>query len=401
MKRVLALLVFGAACFSLGWVSQFILQTDKETPAAAINTAHPATGSHSATGRSRDEARGPDRSNKAAAGPEKSPRQAFREALDAGDYEGAVMLIESTPAPHSARLRDELLSRLERTRAAGDMENFSALAHSHLDRFYDDVDVWLILARGQAGEGYIDESARSLQMASTYALTGPERSRVRAAVSGLAKQAEKLLPTDESRSRLLAFYQLLRDMDISLPGLQLRQAELHLLLADLDSARVLATPLAEDPEYSDEANRLLAAIALQDTSVLSPQDPRQAVALVRRGDHYLIPVTLNGRSPVTLMIDTGASISSLSLESFVRLPDVSAFTHRGSRQFSTANGITEGDIYRAETLSFGDITLRDVHIAVLPGIQGGDVDGLLGMNILQAFKFEIDQDEALLYLQPR
>ena len=39
--------------------------------------------------------------------------------------------------------------------------------------------------------------------------------------------------------------------------------------------------------------------------------------------------------------------------------------------------------------------------AVLDIAGGGEVDGLLGMNVLSRFRFEIDQDEALLRLQVR
>ena len=125
-----------------------------------------------------------------------------------------------------------------------------------------------------------------------------------------------------------------------------------------------------------------------------------AVPLTRRGDHYLLQAVLNDRHPVVLMIDTGASITSLSRASFARLGRT-GFAHQGTRLFNTANGLARGDIYAIDSLAMGDISLSAGEVAVLDYTPSGEVDGLLGMNVLRQFAFEIDQDNARLLLQPR
>jgi predicted aspartyl protease len=69
--------------------------------------------------------------------------------------------------------------------------------------------------------------------------------------------------------------------------------------------------------------------------------------------------------------------------------------------FNTANGITQGAIYQADQLSLGAYVLRDVKLAVLDFQQNQGIDGLLGMNVLQHFRFEIDQDRQVIRLQQR
>jgi predicted aspartyl protease len=101
------------------------------------------------------------------------------------------------------------------------------------------------------------------------------------------------------------------------------------------------------------------------------------------------------------MIDTGASITSLSQERFDVLSRDSHFEYLGWRLFNTAGGPARGTVYRASSLQLGAQALREVDIAVLDFQQGPGIDGLLGMNVLRHFHFEIDQDRDLLHLQQR
>ncbi len=301
----------------------------------------------------------------------------------------------------TAVLRSELVAYLETAYSSATPDRFMALVESHLDRYYDDIDVLLLLARFQAREGYVDESARAVQMAHTYALTAQQQSRVQSALEELVIRADALYAGQDNWVALLGFYQLLASIGLNQPVHELRRAELHLQLDDAATAIALVSPLVGDPTLGGEAQRLLTAIEANRVERPGATLPRQSVPLVRRGNHYLVEVQLNGRSAATLIIDTGASITSLSQTSFATLSGASTYTPLGSRLFNTANGVTPGEVYRANTLQLGQTLLNGVSVAVLPYEQQDGVDGLLGMNVLQAFSFEIDQDAALLYLQPR
>ena len=100
------------------------------------------------------------------------------------------------------------------------------------------------------------------------------------------------------------------------------------------------------------------------------------------------------------IIDTGASVTSLTRTSFASL-NSNYFEYQDSRLFNTANGMTQGEVYEAASITLGNTRIDGVDVAVLDFATTGGVDGLLGMNVLRNYRFEIDQEKALLYLQPR
>lgn len=97
-----------------------------------------------------------------------------------------------------------------------------------------------------------------------------------------------------------------------------------------------------------------------------------------RGGHFVTTAYLNGR-PVQVMVDTGASIVALSHEDaqragvYVRPSD---FTHR----VNTANGTARIAPVTLDSVSIGDITVRDVSAAVSE--PGRLQTSLLGMTFL-------------------
>jgi hypothetical protein len=49
----------------------------------------------------------------------------------------------------------------------------------------------------------------------------------------------------------------------------------------------------------------------------------------------------------------------------------------------------------------GEIKILDLEIAVLDFEPSDGLDGLLGMNVLRNYRFEIDQDKEILFMSPR
>jgi aspartyl protease family protein len=97
-----------------------------------------------------------------------------------------------------------------------------------------------------------------------------------------------------------------------------------------------------------------------------------------RGGHFVTTAHLNGRA-VEVLVDTGASMVALSYDDaeragvFVRASD---FTHR----VSTANGTAKIALVRLDSVSVGEITIRDVEAMVSePGLL---TTSLLGMTFL-------------------
>ena len=68
------------------------------------------------------------------------------------------------------------------------------------------------------------------------------------------------------------------------------------------------------------------------------------------------------------------------------------------RPFRTAGGVTMGTVYTVSEFSLGPYLLSNTQIAVLDFTMKPGVDGLLGMNVLGQFRFQIDQENARLLL---
>lgn len=110
--------------------------------------------------------------------------------------------------------------------------------------------------------------------------------------------------------------------------------------------------------------------------------------------HFRTSAEINGR-PVTVMIDTGATMVALSYEDaraagiYIRDSD---FTHK----VSTANGFARVAPVTIDRVSIGDITVRNVPGAVM---EAGKLDtSLLGMSFLARLQ-RVDMRAGTLVLQ--
>ena len=109
------------------------------------------------------------------------------------------------------------------------------------------------------------------------------------------------------------------------------------------------------------------------------------------GAHYEIDGAVDG-VPVRFLVDTGASITTISEEARARLPAPGPCV---PARFETAGGPVTGCILRASVLGLAGFELRDVDVAVLPRMGR---EALLGMNVLR--RFRIEQDGKTLRLVP-
>jgi len=68
------------------------------------------------------------------------------------------------------------------------------------------------------------------------------------------------------------------------------------------------------------------------------------------------------------------------------------------RVFRTASGVVMGTVYSVSEVRLGQYSLENTKIAVLDFDISRNFDGLLGMNILGQFRFQIDQENTKLLL---
>lgn len=109
-----------------------------------------------------------------------------------------------------------------------------------------------------------------------------------------------------------------------------------------------------------------------------------------RDGHFHITGAING-SPVSYLVDTGASLTSLSQATADRV----GVTDCKPASFRTASGTISGCVGRVAQLTIGNYQLENAAVAVMPNME---VE-LLGMNVLS--HFQISQTNGVMRLAKR
>jgi clan AA aspartic protease (TIGR02281 family) len=105
------------------------------------------------------------------------------------------------------------------------------------------------------------------------------------------------------------------------------------------------------------------------------------VDLTQRPDgHYYAVGYVNG-VPAVFMVDTGASLTTLSQEIAYK----SGIDSCATRTFNTANGPAQGCVAKVSKIQIGGFVLRDFEVAVMPNLP---TDALLGMNVMRMLRLE-------------
>lgn len=104
-----------------------------------------------------------------------------------------------------------------------------------------------------------------------------------------------------------------------------------------------------------------------------------AIELQRGSDgHFHWPGTLNGIA-VDFLVDTGATGTAIPQA----LADRAGLIAEGSMQSSTAGGVVQGTIARADLALQGGVRADRLRVAVLPRLESP----LLGMDVLSKMRF--------------
>ena len=115
-----------------------------------------------------------------------------------------------------------------------------------------------------------------------------------------------------------------------------------------------------------------------------------AIELRRGSDgHFHWPGTVKGIA-VDFLIDTGATSTAIPLA----LAERAGLVADGTLQSSTAGGVVQGTLARADVALQGGVRAERLRVAVLPRLESP----LLGMDVLSRMRFT--QDSGVLRLEP-
>ncbi|MBI5006310.1 MAG: TIGR02281 family clan AA aspartic protease [Nitrosomonadales bacterium] len=106
--------------------------------------------------------------------------------------------------------------------------------------------------------------------------------------------------------------------------------------------------------------------------------------------HFYLPGTIEN-VPVTFMVDTGASVTSISSD----IAQQAGIRNCKEVQFQTANGTATGCIALVPRMTLGNFTLQNITVAVMPNME----TNLLGANVLR--NFQVSQSDSTMLIGRR
>jgi clan AA aspartic protease (TIGR02281 family) len=115
------------------------------------------------------------------------------------------------------------------------------------------------------------------------------------------------------------------------------------------------------------------------------------------GGNFMVEVVFNNRVKAMLMVDTGASLVTIS-EKIARQLGHRTGSKAAEIPFSTAGGMVWMPMLALNTVRVGDAKVDLVEASV--NNKMGDMDGLLGMSFLGDYRVEMDTARSQMILKP-
>jgi predicted aspartyl protease len=115
----------------------------------------------------------------------------------------------------------------------------------------------------------------------------------------------------------------------------------------------------------------------------------------------IVPVHLNGQGPLQFALDTGSTLTCVDR----RVADRLRLPERQGMQGVTAGaaGLGQMRVVRIDSLRVGGVSMRELDACVVELRHarqvGVEIEGLIGLNFLRAYRVGIDFDRQILSLQ--
>ncbi len=334
----------------------------------------------------------------------KTTEQRFIALLKDASYDEAILLYQEYERVNKpkvlAGLKDIFLGHLKGLIGNNESSAFSQASDSFLSAYYNDIDVLLLLANFNQLNGSYIEAVNVYQLVKSYAYDDNDLQKISRGFAQFVQASDNYFSQNEDWISLSNLYAHIEFSGLLTAQYEYRHAVIYRNLGDKDAAIDQLEPIKNDSVVGSKARQLLAELLEKDNFPTNNNPWRNAskVALAQSGNQYLVGLGVGRRDNVTLLIDTGASLTTLSKSSFAALSSSVDVREIGSRLFQTANGVTKGTVYEFSELKIGPYVLKNTPVAVLDFSLSSNVDGLLGMNILGQFRFQIDQDNIQLLL---
>ena len=148
------------------------------------------------------------------------------------------------------------------------------------------------------------------------------------------------------------------------------------------------------------AKRIQGSVGTRSLPAPPPAPSKASVPFEKHGSVVIIQATLNGKAPVKLILDTGASFTMISSATAKQL-EIDTNQNSRSMPFQTANGTIQAALINLDSISVAGLELKNLTAAVHDALPDPAVAGLLGLNFLTNFRMDIDTEKGFVHLEKK
>ena len=320
----------------------------------------------------------------------------FEESLQENSKEAVAIYQQEVRAGSelTQRMRNRLIARIVRLIRLQQYQNAQQLISTYLDANAYDAEVLVLQAQLYNIVGRHLEALSNAYDAKIYGDQSIGEDAVDQLIGKILGEYEKQLIEKQEWQALVSLYSLVVDKDYSehqslyyykLAQAQFKLGDYHTALANL--SQIIGHPLW---------NRK--ALYFQNTiEKFIAGDGIVAIPVNRIDPHkFLVVATINDTIEAELLIDTGASLSVLR-ENFVEEVEL-PIKDEEPLTLTTVSDTVEARTIKLDSFGINEVQFADMTIGVTEMPDDFLPDGLLGMDYLSQFEFNLDQDALTLYL---
>ena len=320
----------------------------------------------------------------------------FEESLQENSKEAVAIYQQEVRAGSelTQRMRNRLIARIVRLIRLQQYQNAQQLISTYLDADAYDAEVLVLQAQLYNIVGRHLEALSNAYDAKIYGDQSIGEDAVDQLIGKILGEYEKQLIEKKEWQALVSLYSLVVDKDYSehqslyyykLAQAQFKLGDYHTALANL--SQIIGHPLW---------NRK--ALYFQSTiEKFIAGDGVVAIPVNRIDPHkFLVVATINDTIEAELLIDTGASLSVLR-ENFVEEVEL-PIKDEEPLTLTTVSDTVEARTIKLDSFGINEVEFADMTIGVTEMPDDFLPDGLLGMDYLSQFEFNLDQDALTLYL---
>ncbi len=325
-----------------------------------------------------------------------SSREYFTALLRNHQYDLSLQWYKAAELDKPSLLFPELMHYINMQLTNKNKQVFELL-NIFLGEFYDNSRLLLQQAEAFSVFNNIDAALNSFILARNYAVDNDSYIAVELALHEFSFMVFKQYQEETNWQQSIIFFKKLIAIEPQFAFYHLALAESYLNTDNTEQAQMHLQGITEDQLYGPEAEQMLEKIFSGEST--------NAIKLEQNNGHYIVSIILADVYRVKLMLDTGASYSSLSSTMIAQLVQDGQAVKTGRKIIYTAGGKVTADLYQLNKITLGDYVINDIIVVELDlesAVENnGAFDGLLGINILNQFDFSIDQKTKYLLLSPK